>query len=136
MIDSIVNVNVREKYKSYPVKVQKQLLLLRQLILNATDYEIEETLKWGEPSYLSQHGSTVRLDYKSKNPNQYALYFNCKSKLIDTFKELYGNTFKYQGNRALVFDIEEELNEKALQHCISLSLNYHKIKHLPLLGAY
>ncbi len=134
MIETIINPNVREKFNSYPKKVQTQLLELRLLILNSGN-DIEETLKWGEPSYLSPHGSTVRLDYKVKNPDHYALYFNCKSKLVDTFKELYGDTFKYEGNRALVFELNEKINQQALQHCISLSLNYHKIKHLPLLGA-
>ena len=39
--------------------------------------ELEETLKWGEPSYLVKKGSTIRMDWKSKAPNQYAMYFKC-----------------------------------------------------------
>ncbi len=114
-------------------------MLLRELILitalemeNATP--LEETLKWGEPSYLTKNGSTIRLGWKNSKPNQYALYFNCKSKLIDLYKELYSDIFKFEGNRAIVFSEYELIPVKQLKHCISLALSYHDIKHLPLLG--
>ncbi|WP_298247077.1 hypothetical protein [uncultured Christiangramia sp.] len=32
-------------------------------------------LKWSEPAFRSNIGSTLRIDWKSKNPEQYALYF-------------------------------------------------------------
>ena len=82
-----------------------------------------------------KQGSTIRMDYKAKQPGQYALYFNCKSKLVDTFRELYGDRFQFEGNRAIIFGLNDTPDMMALSHCISLSLNYHKIKHLPLLGA-
>jgi len=43
------------------------------------------------------------------------LYFHCKTKLIDAFKELYGDTFQYKGNRAIVFDIQDEIPVDALK---------------------
>ena len=124
---------------SYPSLVSERLLLLRQLILDCAEEiesitKLEETLKWGEPSYISKSGSAIRFDYKEKSPQQFCIYFNCKTKLIDTFKELYGDTFVYQGNRALVFEISQTLPNKELAHCLSLALRYKKIKHLPLLG--
>lgn len=97
--------------------------------------EIEETLKWGEPSYLTKNGSTIRIGWKKKNPEQYAMYFHCKTKLVDTFKELYRNNFKFEGNRAIIFGINEKIATEELKHCILMSLNYHNIKHLPMLGA-
>lgn len=97
--------------------------------------EVEETLKWGEPSYLVKGGSTVRYDWKEKSPDQYAIYFNCNTKLVDTFKELYGDKFRFEGNRAIVFGIKDFLHKKELKHCIKLTLTYHKVKHLPMLGA-
>ncbi len=96
---------------------------------------LEETLKWGEPSYLSKIGSTVRFDWKVKSPDQYGIYFNCKTSLVATFKELYGDLFVYSGNRAILFEVGQTIPIKELSHCISLSLRYKKIKHLELLGA-
>lgn len=83
---------------------------------------------------LQKKGSTIRIDWKPKYVDQYAVYFHCKTKLVDTFRELYPDAFRYDGNRAIVFNEKSELPVKELKHCIALSLNYHKIKYLPMLG--
>ncbi len=80
-------------------------------------------------------GSTIRFNWKASTPEHYYLYFNCKTSLVETFKELYGGTFTFEGNRAIVFSVGQTLPEKVLAHCISLSLRYKKVKHLTLLGA-
>jgi len=131
---------VAEKFDSYPLAIRKKLLALRQLILQTAEAHkdvdtVDETLKWGEPSYLAKKGSTVRVGWSAKMPDQYALYFNCNTKLVDTFKELYGSQLEFSGNRAIVFSSSDKLPVKELKHCIALSLTYHKVKHLPLLGA-
>lgn len=113
---------------------------LRELVLEAASEvdsleNLEETLKWGEPSYLTKHGSTVRMDWKEKKPDQYAMYFKCTSKLVPTFKELYQDTFTFEGDRAIIFKLDEKIPKNELKHCIKLALNYHKVKHLLLLGA-
>ncbi len=92
----IENSDVAEIFRHYPERMRQKLLFLRQLVLDtASETEgvgkVEETLKWGEPSYILKSGSTVRMDWKEKNPHQYAMYFHCKTKLVDTFKELYSN---------------------------------------------
>ena len=134
------NPEVKKRINSYPKPVVKKLNHLRQLILaTAKETEgitaMEETLKWREPSYLVKKGSTVRMDWKEKKPNQYAMYFKCTSKLVNTFKEVYKDTFKYETTRAIVFDMDDEVPEEELKHCIQMALTYHKVKHLPLLGA-
>jgi hypothetical protein len=130
---------VAEIFDSYPKHIRKKMLFLRQLVFDTASEidgigEIEETTKWGEPSYIAKGGSTVRMDWKSKNPSQYAMYFHCKTKLVDTFKELYSNKLKFEGNRAIVFDVSEEVPVDELKHCIALSLTYHSRKKLPMLG--
>lgn len=114
--------------------------MLRQLVLDtAAETEgvgaLEETLKWGEPSYLAHSGSTVRMAWKKAKPAQYALCFHCQTRLVETFKELYGPQLTFEGNRAIVFDEKDPLPRAQLRHCILLALTYHKRKHLPLLGA-
>ncbi|GAB1255615.1 DUF1801 domain-containing protein [Aurantivibrio plasticivorans] len=129
---------VEEKFKDYPASIRKKLETIRDLILAAAKEsglgEVEESLRWGEPSYLVKGGSAVRYDWKKNFPDQYAIYFNCNTKLVDTFKELYGNKFRFEGNRAIVFGVKDSLPKKELKHCIKMSLTYHKVKHLPLLG--
>lgn len=134
------NPKVKETISSYPKLAQKRLLELRKLILDtATSVDnlskLEETLKWGEPSYLTKHGSTVRIDWKVKKPNQFAVYFKCTSKLVETFKKVHADTFNFEGNRAIIFEMDDRIPKKELQQCIAMALQYHKLKHLPLLGA-
>ncbi|MBB1340844.1 DUF1801 domain-containing protein [Pseudoalteromonas sp. SG44-1] len=134
-----MNQSVKQKFTTYPENIAVVLHEIRSLILQVAVQdgitELEETLKWGEPSYISKIGTTIRFDHKPKSAEQFCIYFNCKTKLIETFKELYGDTFSYEGNRALVFKLNQTVPVKELAHCISLALRYKKIKHLPLLGA-
>ena len=127
------------KFETYPKEIKNKLNYLRDLIIEtATEIdgieEIEETLKWGEPSYLVKKGSTIRIDWKPKTPNQYAMYFKCTSKLVSTFIEVYGDLFKYEKTRAILFDLNDKVPKKELKECIELALKYHLVKNMPLLG--
>ena len=135
----IKNKNVAHIFDSYPKHVREKLSFLRQLVFDvASETEgvgcIEETTKWGQPSYIVKSGSTVRMDWSNSNPTQYAMYFHCKTKLVDTFKELYSDKLKFEGNRAIIFEINDEVPVEELKHCIALSLTYHIRKKLPMLG--
>lgn len=131
---------VKAVFNDYPKSVQSQLLYLRELVISVASEidgleKLEETLKWGEPSYLTENGSTLRMDWKEKNPEQYAIYFKCTSSLVPTFKTIYSDKFEFEGNRAIIFKLNEKIPEAELKHCVSMALTYHKIKQLPLLGA-
>ena len=138
-MDKFNNPEVEEVFKSYPDNIRIKMLFLRQLVLEtAKELDsvkiVEETIKWGEPSYLTKSGSTIRMDRKKSKPEKYAMYFHCKTKLVDTFKELYKDKFEFDGNRAIIFNTNDRVPVNELKHCISLSLTYHDIKHLPMLG--
>ena len=136
----IENPAVARVFSGYPQSIRWKMMRVRQLVLDtASETEgvnaLEETLKWGEPSYLTTGGSTLRIDWKAKAPDQYAMYFNCNTSLVTTFKGLYGDLFTFEGNRAIVFGENDELPVDELKHCVSLALTYHRVKRLPLLGA-
>lgn len=135
-----INPKVKDVFNNYPKSVQPQLLHLRELVISVASKiegleRLEETLKWGEPSYLTKYGSTVRMDWKEKKPEQFAIYFKCTSRLVPTFKTIYKDIFKFEDNRAIIFKLNDKIPDVELKHCISMALTYHKIKHLPLLGA-
>jgi Domain of unknown function (DU1801) len=129
--DAITHAGVQAVFDSYPPALRKKLLALRKLIID-TAAEIQgvgsvnETLKWGEPAYVTlyKQGSTVRIDRK-KDQDRYAIYFNCNTTLVDSFRSLFPHTFTFEGNRALVFDIKDALPKKELAFCISMALTYH-----------
>ena len=133
------NSEVENVFNNYPDFVKEKILNLRKLILETANEieeitDIEKTLKWGEPSYLVKNGSTVRIDWKEKSPNQYAMYFKCTSRLVETFKMQFGGLFEFEGNRAIVFQMDENIPIVELKKCIATALQYHKVKHLPNLG--
>jgi hypothetical protein len=130
---------VEAKFKAYPSHAGEKIEQLRNLILQtAKELEeikvIEETLKWGEPAYLTKIGSTIRIDWKDKNPDQYAMYFNCSSQLVPTFRLVYQDLFEFEGKRAIIFQMDQQLPEKELKNCIATALTYHKKKNMTLLG--
>lgn len=134
-----INPKVKIVFDNYPKSVRNKMLRLRKLVIEAakeTDgvTTIEETLKWGEPSYLTKYGSTIRMDWKSKSPRQYAVYFKCTSKLVETFKMVFDDRFQYEGNRAIIFQLKDKIPVNELKSCIKAALTYHKVKHLPALG--
>jgi Domain of unknown function (DU1801) len=130
------NPQVAAVFENYPKAVRTKLLSLRQLIFNvAAETEgvgvLEETLKWSQPAYLtaeSKSGSLIRIDQIKSQPGKYAMYFHCQTTLVDTFKEMFRGDFKFEKNRAIVFDQTDEIAEASLRHCIALALTYHQHK--------
>lgn len=108
-------------------------MALRRLILDTAAQtagvgRVEETLKWGQPSYLTPEtgsGSTIRIDAVKGDPSRFAIYFHCQTDLVVTFRRLYPETFVFEGNRALHFRADDELPENEVRHCVSLALTYH-----------
>ncbi|MFZ1748633.1 MAG: DUF1801 domain-containing protein [Saprospiraceae bacterium] len=133
------NSSFNDIFDNYPARVRGKMLFLKELVISTAKEiegidEMEMTLKWGEPSFITKCGSTVRMDWKVKTPDQYAMYFKCTSRLVETFRKVFGDTFQYEGNRAIIFDGEEEIPMMELRECIKAALTYHKVKHLPALG--
>ena len=130
---------VNEIFAGYPDTVRDKMQFLRELVIETAEEttgvdELEETLKWGEPSFVAQNGSTLRMDWKEKTPNQYAIYFQCTSRLVDTFRMVFNHKFQYEGNRAIVFQLNQKVPVAELKECIKATLTYHKVKHLITLG--
>ena len=138
--DFTPNMAVLHVIGSYPEKAAEKLLELRRLILEVAveTAEVEgltETFKWNEPSYPSRSGSTVRINWRADTPDRCFMFFHCQTSLVSTFRTLYGGLFSFRDNRAIAFPLDGELPVGPLKHCISLALRYHRLKHLPLLGA-
>jgi uncharacterized protein DUF1801 len=124
--------DVRSAFRAYPPGVREKLLALRELVFDTaagTDGvgRLTETLKWGQPSYLTEatgSGTTVRID-RLKAADGYAVYFHCRSGLLGQFRELYPDTFRYEGKRAIVFALADRVPAKELRHCLALALTHH-----------
>ena len=74
---------------------------------------------------LSGSGTTVRIDRLKGDGGGYAVYFHCQSGLVGQFRDLYPETFTYDGARAIHFDPGERVPARELRHCIALALTHH-----------
>jgi len=123
---------VRAVFRAYPPELRSCLLELRRLIFDTASKtkdvgKLRETLKWGQPSYLtaeSNSGTTIRIDEAKNEPGKYALHVHCQTDLISRFRELYPRKFEYRGNRAIVLQAGRKIPRAALRHCIALALTY------------
>ena len=124
--------NVAYVIGSYPKPAQEKALALRALILavSAADTRIgplTETLKWNEPAYLTdatKSGTTVRYAWKAKAPDEIGVFFNCKTTLIATFGDLFGDQLNLDGNRALSLPLDKALPDDILKLCFQQALTY------------
>ena len=120
-------------FGAYAPDTRKRLMALRETIFEvaaATEGvgALTETLKWGQPSYLTGEtgsGTTVRIDRLKGDGGGYAVYFHCQSGLVGQFRELYPETFAYEGERAIHFGARERIPVRELRHCIALALTHH-----------
>ena len=127
------NSSVAEVFQSYPKQVREKLMVLRELIFQvAAETEgvgpLEETLKWGQPSYVpskTKSGTTVRLDQLKKVPGEYAIYTHCQTPIIEMFREMHGDEFVYEKNRAIHFTADEDAPKEKLRQLITMALTYH-----------
>ncbi len=134
-----MNQEIQIKFDSYPPEVNEKLREIRKIIFEVAReqglVDITEQLKWGEPSYSSKVGSPIRIDWKSKYPNRVSVFVNCRTILIETYKEVFGAALQFAGNREIILPLSEPIPLSELKGCISMALQYHKLKELPLLGA-
>jgi len=128
--------NVEKVFAAYPPAVRRRFMRLRALVFETaadlrTAGPITETLKWGEPAYLteqSKSGSTIRFNWKPTAPDRLAICFNCQSRLIGHFRDRFPHQFDYEGNRALVLTLGESIPAAELTECLASALQYHRIK--------
>lgn len=117
-------------FDAYPAGIKARLHGLRRIIFDVAakmDRDVEETLRWGQPAYVSKGGSTIRIDRLKSDPRRIAMFFICHTDLIATFRELYPE-LSYEGNRTILLDVRGRMPENALRHCVSLALTYRSRK--------
>lgn len=124
---------VKAAFAAYPQELGWALQDLRNTILDVGDAlrgvgRIEESLKWGQPSYrpmAPRTGTTIRIGPMPNSDTDYALFVHCQTSLAADFEKLYPGMFNIVGNRALTFTLGDVPLEVPLRHCIALALTYH-----------
>lgn len=89
---------------------------------------LTETLKWGEPAFLTEatkSGTTIRMAWKPKAPDVLQMLVGCQTSLVDTWRHRFPE-LRYAGNRAVLLALDAPLPEDAVRSCIALALTYHR----------
>ncbi|MCP5373067.1 MAG: DUF1801 domain-containing protein [Hyphomicrobiales bacterium] len=120
---------------AYPPAARRRFEELRRLVYQVAEREgagpLTETLKWGEPAYLtaaSKAGTTVRLAWKAKEPAVIGAYVNCNTTLVETWRRMFDGTLAFAGNRAVLLDLAGPLPDRPLAICLAQALTYHRDK--------
>lgn len=129
MLNAYQDPAVEAVFDSYPRDFRVPLLQIRNLIFEVAERTdgvgpIVETLKWSQPSYLTDQtgaGTTVRIDRFGND--RIAILVHCQTTLVETFRELFPE-LEYSRNRAIVIDPTEPLPVALLSVCIEMSLTY------------
>lgn len=110
---------VTDVFSAYPEPARSGLIRLRALIYevagaNSKIGVVTETLKWGQPSYQATSGTPIRLGIPKVGG--YAVFAHCQTSVISDFRNIVGDKFTYDGNRAVVFSTTDDprLDEVAL----------------------
>jgi len=123
--------NVSDVFATMPEPARRVLMDVRDRIFAiAAETEVgplTETLKWGQPSYLTEAtkaGTTLRLGLTKGG--QAAVFFTCHTRLVDGFRADFPDALTYLGNRGIQLDAS--VDWPALDHCLARALTYHRAK--------
>ena len=128
---------VRAVFDACDTATRDGLQALRTLVLQTAAETngvgpLTETLKWGQPAYLtaeSGSGSTIRIaPTGERSDHDYAMYFICQTDLVERFRSLFGDTLTLDGDRAILFRNDDEPAVDELRTCIEMALTYHTAK--------
>ena len=119
-------------FNSFEPAQRHTLLQVRELIFEVAREdtrigEVEETLRWGEPAYITtkkKTGSTIRLAIE-KESSKPAIFFNCKTTLVEEMRARFGRQFCYSKNRAILLSDLGDTDKAALGFAIGAALSYH-----------
>lgn len=126
--------SVAKIVETYPDGAGQSFDTIRNMIHEEADRldagSVTETLKWGEPAFLTETprtGTTIRLAWKPGSPGTLALFVHCQTTLIEAWRDRFPE-LGFDGNRALLLPLEDDLPEDAVRLCIADALIYHRRK--------
>jgi hypothetical protein len=97
--------------------------ILRELIARESDgLEVQECLRWGQPSYIAPKGSMLRIGIAKSG--DVAIFAHCQTTIISDFAAQFGADFQIEGNRAVVFSNTSDIQPEKLRLLVSHALRY------------
>lgn len=125
------NAQVEQAFHLDDAEARRGLLVLRSLIFDTAAElpsvgRIEETLRWGQPSYVtpdSKSGSTLRLGVPKGA--RFGVFVHCQSQLIPEYITTFPAWDRVEGTRAVLFDRPSDIEPLRHGWLIKRALTYH-----------
>ncbi len=122
---------VATAFAAIPKPEQSMAFTLRDLIFDVAKEtpqagQIMETLKWGQPSYVTpatKSGSTLRIGLAKGGG--VGIFAHCATSIISTYAATFPDTDRIEGNRAVIFRNPDEIVSDRLRLLIRHGLTYH-----------
>lgn len=129
--DRVMSADVRAAFEAMAPQARDAALQLRELIFDVADDTpeigpVEEVLRWGQPSYITPQkkaASTLRLGVPKNGT--FAIFAHCQSSVISDFVALFPDQDRIDGNRAVLFDTNDQIDPKRHGLLIKSALTYH-----------
>jgi hypothetical protein len=122
---------VEKAFAAFPTEALKTAFALRDLIFDVAAQTpqagpIEETLRWGQPAYLTSQtraGSSLRIGLMKTG--EVAIFAHCATTIISTYATTFPEMDRIEGNRAVVFSSADDIVPERLRLLIQHGLTYH-----------
>ncbi len=90
----------------YPDAQRDTFMALRALVYEIAQRTegvspVEETLKWGQPAFVTRSGTTVRLAAARGDDGAVGVYTSCQTPLVADFATEHGDRFLYDAGRGI-----------------------------------
>ncbi|WP_291378768.1 DUF1801 domain-containing protein [Demequina sp.] len=113
----------------YPDAHRDTLLALRALVYEVAQRTegvgpVEETVRWGQPAYVTRTGTTIRLAAARGDDDAVGVYTSCQTPLVADFATEHGDRFAYDGVRGIHVAAGEPLRTRELADFLESALTY------------
>ncbi|MCG3268661.1 DUF1801 domain-containing protein [Yoonia sp. I 8.24] len=130
-MNPIVDPKVQAAFDAFPIAARETAMILRGLIFDEAAQNnavgaLHETLKWGQPAYLtaaSKSGTTLRIGVPKSGGC--AIYAHCATTVISKYAETFAGLDMIEGNRAVLFATADDVVPDRLRLLIRHALTYH-----------
>lgn len=121
---------IQTVFDAAPDAAKEGMLCLRELIFEVAGGlpeigDVTETLRWGQPSYVTSRRAGASLRLGVPKTGGFALYTHCQTSLIADFSTAFPNADKVEGTRAIHFDDVSQVDAARHGMLIRAILTYH-----------
>ena len=105
--------------------------LFHQIADQADVGRLDETLKWGQPSWRpvkTRTGSTLRAGWHIDHPDVLSLFVDCKTDLAVRMRDNYPQLPMNDGRRQIGLRLDAPLPRQAILHLAEMTFTYHRAK--------